>query len=166
MGATLEQLMTWDQVDASIKRLGELEITLANIEGDITLKINDLKEAAKDQAKPFTEEAAALSKQIAAFCELNKAEFSTVRSKDLVFGKVAYRIVKSVSIPRGKEKLEALIKSIKSFGFTKCIKLKEDVDKDALAELDDAELVKLGVTRTIKDSLRIEPNIEKIREKM
>lgn len=155
---------SWNDVDTAIKKIGELNIAITKIEGDATLKTNEIKEAAKTQAQSLNDELQNLTKLVEAYCECNKAEFAKKRSKELVFGTVAYRLVKSVSIPRAAAKLEALIKSIKAFGLLCCIKTVETVDKDALAELADEDLVKLGIKRSVRDSFRIEPNMEKIRE--
>lgn len=161
---TLETLASWGDVDNAIKRLGELDIAIANIEGNVTLEVNAIKERGKKNAEGLVVEREQLTKLIEAYCELNKADFAKKRSKELVFGTVGYRLVKAVSIPRAAAKLEALIKSIKAFGLKSCIKTVETVDKEALAELEDGDLAKLGIKRTVRDSFRIEPNMEKIRE--
>jgi phage host-nuclease inhibitor protein Gam len=155
---------SWSDVDNAVKKIGELDIAITQIEGETTIKTNEIKEAAKVQAQPLNDERDALVKLVEAYCECNKAEFAKKRSRELVFGTVAYRLVKSVSIPRAAHKLEALIKSIKAFGFINCLRSVETVDKDAVAELADGDLVKLGIKRTVRDSFRIEPNMEKIRE--
>lgn len=155
---------SWNDVDTAIKKIGELNIAITHIEGEATLKTNAIKEEAKAQAQPLNDELESLTKLVEAYCECNKAEFAKKRSKELVFGVVAYRLVTSVSIPRAAAKLEALIKSIKAFGLNCCLKTVEMVDKEALAELQDGDLVKLGLKRSVRDSFRIEPNIEKIRE--
>ena len=68
-----------------------------------------------------------------------------------------------MSLPRIKAKVESLLKAIKSYGLAKeCIIYEEKPNKDALAELKDEDLVKLGLTRTIKDSFRIVPKIESL----
>lgn len=161
---TLETLASWNDVDNAIKRLGELNIAIAHLEGEVTIAVNAIKEKGKKDAETLVAESESLTRLIEAYCELNKAEFAKKRSKELVFGTVAYRLVKSVSIPRAAAKLEALIKSIKAFGLKSCIKTVETVDKEALAELEDGDLAKLGIKRTVRDSFRIEPNMEKIRE--
>ncbi|EEA6381717.1 host-nuclease inhibitor protein Gam, partial [Campylobacter jejuni] len=66
------------------------------------------------------------------------------------------------SLPRVKEKLENLIKAFKSYNLNECIIYKEELNKDAIVELDDTTLVKLGLKRVIKDNFRIEPKIESL----
>lgn len=158
----MSALMNWDGVDALLKRLCELEVGIAAIEGDATVKMNEIREEAKAKAAPLSNEKNFLEKQIESFCESKKAEFANKRSKELNFGTVGYRITKSVSMPRDKVKLEALIKSLKAYGLNECIAYEEKPDKDKIVELDDKTLVKLALKRTTKDSFRIVPAIEKI----
>ncbi|MGE4496322.1 MAG: host-nuclease inhibitor Gam family protein [Deferribacterales bacterium] len=157
-------IQNWNDVDKALRLIGEKEIALANIDGDMTLKINAVKEDAKQAAETIAIEKKELEKAVEGFCEANKAEFALKRSKELTFGEIGYRLVKSVSIPRVKTKLESLIKSLKVFGLSDCITYTEAVDKDKLTELKDEDLVKLGLKRTVKDSFRIKTNIEKVKE--
>ena len=154
--------MNWDGVDSTLKRLCELEVGIAAIEGDATVRMNEIREEAKAKAASLQNEKEFLMKQIESFCESKKAEFADKRSKELNFGTVGYRLVKSVSLPRDKAKLEALIKSLKAYGLNECIAYKEEPNKEKIVELDDTTLVKLALKRTVKDSFRIVPAIEKI----
>lgn len=157
-------IQNWNDVDTALRLIGEKEIAIANIEGEMTLKINAVKEDTKTALAEIATEKKELEKAVEGFCEANKAEFAHKRSKELTFGEIGYRLVKSVSVPRVKAKLDALIKSLKAFGLSDCISYTETVDKDKLTELKDEDLVKLGLNRTTKDSFRIKTNLEKIKE--
>ncbi|MDR0408680.1 MAG: host-nuclease inhibitor Gam family protein [Campylobacteraceae bacterium] len=159
---SMAQITNWDEVDSTLKRLAELVVAETKINGDATIRINEIKKEAADKAAPLQVERAALEKQIELFCEANKAEFADKRSKELNFGTVGYRVSTSVAIPRDKKKVEALIKSIKAFGLKNCIAYEEKPDKEALKELDDTTLTKLGLKRKIEDNFRIEPRIEEV----
>jgi len=159
MGTTVS---TWEEVDSTLKRLCELDIALADIDGEATIKMNEIKDEARVKAQPLQTERDYLAKLVEAFCEGRKDEFADKRSRELNFGTVGYRLVKSVPLPRNKDKVESLIKSLKAFGLVDCIVFKEEVDKNKIAELDDASIVKLGLKRTVKDSFRIQPKIEAI----
>lgn len=152
----------WDEVDSALKRMGEIDIALEEIKGDATLQINKIKDEAKKSAAPLESERKHIEKVIKLFAENRKDEFSKKRSRELNFGTVGYRLVKSVSIPRDKEKVSALLKSLKSYGLSTCIKFEEKPDKDKISELADDTIVKLGLKRTVKDNFRINPRLEKI----
>jgi len=158
------QINSWDDVDAALKRMGEIDIEMANVAGEATLKINDIKEAAKVKVAGAESERKHLEKLVTIFCEGNKDEFAKKRSKDLNFGTIGFRLVKNVSLPRDKAKIAELLKNLKAYGLNDCIEYEEKPDKDKIAELADESIVKLGLKRTVKDSFRIQPSIEKIRD--
>jgi phage host-nuclease inhibitor protein Gam len=152
----------WEGVDNTLKRLAEITVAVAKINGDATIRMNEIKLEAANKAASLQIEKDALEKQIEIFCEANKHEFADKRSKELNFGMVGYRVSTSVPIPRDKKKIEALIKSIKAFGLKDCIAYEEKPDKEALKELDDTTLTKLGLKRKVEDNFRIEPRIEEV----
>lgn len=156
------ELNSWNDVDAAIRRAGEIDITLERISGDATLKINEVKEDAKRRSDGLNAERKQLEKGIQAFCEARKDEFSRKRSKTLSFGSIGYRIVSKVSIPRDKGKVAALIKALRAFALGDCIKTEEKPDRDKIAELDDATIAKLGLKRNVTDSFRVQPDIEAV----
>ena len=157
------QINSFSDVDVALKRLCEVSVGIEKINGEVTLECNRIKEARKSEVERLESEKSFLEQQITLFCEDNKAEFAEKRSKEFTFGEIGYRLSKSVSLPRIKAKVESLLKAIKSYGLAKeCIIYEEKPNKDALAELKDEDLVKLGLTRTVKDSFRIVPKIESL----
>ena len=137
------ELKSFEDVDMNLKRL-----------------CDKIKEEYKPQVESLNNEANFIRAEIESFCESHKADFADKRSKELVFGIIGYRLSKSVSIPRVKSKVESLIAAIKSFGLRDCLIYEEKPNKEALAELDEGSLVKLGLKRVVKDNFRIEPKIE------
>jgi phage host-nuclease inhibitor protein Gam len=158
----MTKIGNWEGVDSTGKRLAELEVAIAKINGDATIQINEIKKIATDKAAALLVEKNALEQQITLFCEANKHEFADKRSKELNFITIGFRIVKTVSLPKVKEKVAALIKTVKALGIKDCIRYEEILDRDAISELDDVTFAKLGIKRTIKDSFRIEVHLEKV----
>ena len=159
---TKVELGSWDEVDGAIRRMGEIDITMERISGEATMKINEIKEDAKVRTSGLAAERKGLEKAVEAFCETNKSEFSKKRSKVLNFGSIGYRIVSKVTVPRDKSKVAALIKALKAFSLFECIRTEEKPDRDRIAELDDATIAKLGLQRSVKDSFRVQPDMEVI----
>ena len=160
----MEEIKNWDDVDVVLKNLASLEVKRAEIEGELNERINELKNGAKERVAPILEQIKHLTKLIELFASSQKQEFAKKRTKELTFGKVGFRLVTSVAIPRDKAKVEALLKSIKAYGLNDCISFVEKPDKERLKELDDTTLVKLGLEKKVKDSFRIEPFLEKIKD--
>lgn len=157
------QISSFSDVDVALKRLCEVSVGIEKINGEVTLECNRIKEARKSEVERLESEKSYIEQQITLFCEDNKAEFAEKRSKEFTFGEIGYRISKSVRVPSVKAKLESLLNSIKAFGLDKeCIIYEEKPNKEALAELKDEDLVKLGLKRVVKDNFRIVPKIESL----
>ena len=157
------QINSFCDVDVALKRLCEVSVGIEKINGEVTLECNRIKEARKSEVERLESEKSYIEQQITLFCEDNKAEFAEKRSKEFTFGEIGYRISKSVRVPSVKAKLESLLSSIKAFGLGKeCIIYEEKPNKEALAELKDEDLVKLGLKRVVKDNFRIVPKIESL----
>ena len=160
----MQEIKNWNDVDVALKQLASLEVKRNEIEGEMNEKINAVKEEAKSRVAPILEQIKHLTKLIELFAASRKDEFAKKRTKELTFGKVGFRVVTSVSIPRDKAKVEALLKSLKAYGLSDCITFIEKPDKEKLKELDDTTLVKLGLEKKVKDSFRIEPYLEKVKD--
>ena len=157
-----EKLVDWDGVNLGLRRMGELDIEKEDLEGRMTLEINQIKERYKLLVDPVIQERCEIEADIKAFVEGRKDEFLKTRSKDLDFGTIAYRVATSIPTPRAVEKLAAVIRSVKALGMN-CLRVKEELDKSALEELSDQDLAKIGLLRKVEDKLRIEPKIETIK---
>jgi len=159
----VEEIRNWEDVDLALKELGELEIKKNLVEGVLNETIAKAKAEAKEELEPVIKRAKELTKMIEIFAASKKDEFAKKRSKELTFGKVGFRLVTSVPVPRDKQRVEALIKSLKAFGLDDCVIYEEKPNKDKLKELDDSTLAKLGLEKKVKDSFRVEPFLEKIK---
>ncbi len=160
----MQKIENWQDVDEALRELASLQIKRSEIEGRLNESINALKEQAKREAAPIVESMKRLTKEIEAFAMSKKSEFAKKRTKELTFGKIGFRLVTSVPIPRDKAKVEALLQSLKAYGLSECIIYEEKPNREKLKELDDATLVKLGLEKRVKDSFRVEPFIEKVKE--
>ena len=156
------EIKNYEDVNTTLKRIAELSVGIERINGEVTLECNRIKESRSAEIDKLSNEKKYLEQCITSFCEENKADFAEKRSKDFTFGTIGYRLVKSVSLPRVREKLDKLLLALKSYGCNDCIKYEESIDKDAVCELDDSTLVKLGLKRVIKDNFRIVPKIESL----
>ena len=158
------QVENWEDADQALRRMGEIIIALEEVNGELTLKVNKLKENAKQGAAGLESERKYLEEQITHFCESQKAEFAKKRSRTLNFGLIGFRVTTSVSIPRDKSKLADLIAALKHLHLERCINMEEKVNRDQIGTLDESSIAKLGLKKTVKDSFRIQPNLEKIQE--
>lgn len=151
---------SWENVDTLLRRMGEIDISISKIEGDMTLKINEIKADADKKSESLRKEYDEIEEAITQFCEEHKQEFTKQRSKELTFGLVAYRVVTKIAI-KSKEACLAAMHALKLDSY---IRVVEEPDKLAMEGLDDAVLAKVGAKRKTEDKLRIEPNLERLKE--
>ena len=98
-----------------------------------------------------------MSSKIAAFAEYNKAElFKDNKSVELSFGKFGWRKTTKISVK--KTTLELLRK----MNLLKCIRTKEEPDKNAMAELTDEELLQVDAVRKVSDDFFCEADTEEV----
>jgi phage host-nuclease inhibitor protein Gam len=149
----------WEDVNTALRRIAEIDVLCNDFEGDMTLKINEIKSKFAAKVKDLKDEKIKLESNITDFAENCKDEFIKTRKKELDFGTIAYRVTKRVTI----RSIQATLTALKSLGLHNCIRIKEEPNKDELAELDTNTLAKVGASLKVEDKLRIEPNIERIK---
>lgn len=152
-------LSSWDEVDQKLRRIGEIQIALEKIEGDMTLRINDIRQDYEQESETLKTERQELENSITSFSEFHKDEFAKTRSKDLTFGYVAYRVVRKIVIRSN----EACVAALRALKLDQYIRTVEEPNKEAMADLEDNQLAKVGAKRKVEDKFRIEPNIERIK---
>lgn len=151
-------LKSWDEVDESLKNLGKLKIEKTRLEGELTTKINELKEQYTAKCSEISYDIKNIEKEITRFCEEHKETFINKRSKKLNFGLIAYRLTEKVKISC----ISATIKALKALNLDFCLRVKEEIDKEEVKTLDTSILTKIGVKIEKEDKLSIEPSIVEI----
>ncbi|MBF0459749.1 MAG: host-nuclease inhibitor Gam family protein [Nitrospirae bacterium] len=154
------EFKTWDEVDSALRRMGEIDIAVEGIQGDMTLEVNELKAQAETKAEGLKKERQLIEKAITLFCEERKDEFAKTRSRELTFGVVAYRVTTKIVI----RSIKACVAAMEALKLDKYLRIEKKPDKEIMLNLDDNTLAKVGASRKTEDSLRIEPAMEKIKE--
>lgn len=151
-------LKNWEEIDSSLKKLGELQIQKTNLDNELTEKVNELKLKYTSQSSLIQTEIKQIEKEISRFCEQNKDTFLNKRNKKLNFGLISYRLSEKVVC----SSIVAAIKALKQLNYDWCIRTKEELDKDEVKKLDSNILTRIGVQIVKEDKLTIEPNTVKI----
>lgn len=146
------QISTWDDVDNALKRIGELDRDLGMIEASANEQIDAIKAASKEDAAQLTTEKLGLEAGMKEFCEANRAEFSKVKSREMTFGSVGFRLSSRIVIKRIADTLQAL----HDFGLAQCIRVKEEADKEAMKALDSETLASVGAALKIENTFGYE----------
>jgi len=149
-------IKSWIDADARVREIGDYQIKIRAAEQKAKEKIDRIKADLAAEVTGYQELIELTHRSIEAFAVNHQADFGDRRSRRLDFGVLGWR--KSISIRVKKTTLD-LIKEVFSKQKAKqFIRLRETVDKEALARLTDEQLVGIGARRVHKDVFFVEPD--------
>lgn len=152
---------TWEDVDNALKEIAEAELDLVDIEGEMNKQIQGIKLTAAQEAKPIQDRINSIGKDIKAFVEEHRSELDG-KTKILNFGKTGFRMSTKVVLPKAKEKLAVIIKSLKARRMNDCIIVTETINKDVLKKYTEDEILRVGATLKKEDTFWYETDREKL----
>ena len=157
-------LHSWEDVNDALRQIAEAQIALGEIQCDMQKQILGAQKVAEEQSKPLNDNVAKLEREIKSFVTDHRDEMGKTKSVVLTFGEVGFRLSTSVSLPRAKEKLEEIIRRLKSRQMTDCIVVEEKVSKEALKKYGEDTVNAVGATWKQSDVFGYEVNIAKLEQ--
>lgn len=157
-------LHSWEDVNDALRQIAEAQIALGEIQSDMQKQILGAQKVAEEQSKPLNDNVAKLEHEIKSFVTDHRDEMGKTKSMVLTFGEVGFRLSTSVSLPRAKEKLEEIIRRLKSRQMTDCIVVEEKVSKEALKKCGEDTVNAVGATWKQSDVFGYEVNIAKLEQ--
>lgn len=157
-------LKSWEDVNDALRQIAEAQIALGDIESDMQKQIIGAQKVAEEQSKPIKDAQARLEREIKAFVTEHRDEMGKAKTMTLTFGEVGFRLSTSISLPRAKEKLEEIIRRLKSRQMHDCIVVKEKISKDALKKYGEDTVNAVGATWKQSDVFGYEVNIAKLEQ--
>ena len=157
-------LHSWEDVNDALRQIAEAQIALGEIQSDMQKHILGAQKVAEEQSKPLNDNVAKLEREIKSFVTDHRDEMGKTKSMVLTFGEVGFRLSTSVSLPRAKEKLEEIIRRLKSRQMTDCIVVEEKVSKEALKKYGEDTVNAVGATWKQSDVFGYEVNIAKLEQ--
>lgn len=157
-------LHSWEDVNDALRQIAEAQIALSEIQSDMQKQILGAQKVAEEQSKPLNDNVAKLEREIKSFVTDHRDEMGKTKSMVLTFGEVGFRLSTSVSLPRAKEKLEEIIRRLKSRQMTDCIVVEEKVSKEALKKYGEDTVNAVGATWKQSDVFGYEVNIAKLEQ--
>ena len=155
---------TWEDANDALRQIAEAQIALGDIQSDMQKQILGAQKVAEEQSKPLNDNVAKLEREIKSFVTDHRDEMGKTKSVVLTFGEVGFRLSTSVSLPRAKEKLEEIIRRLKSRQMTDCIVVEEKVSKEALKKYGEDTVNAVGATWKQSDVFGYEVNIAKLEQ--
>lgn len=157
-------LHSWEDVNDALRQIAEAQIALGEIQSDLQKQILGAQKVAEEQSKPLNDNVAKLEREIKSFVTDHRDEMGKTKSMVLTFGEVGFRLSTSVSLPRAKEKLEEIIRRLKSRQMTDCIVVEEKVSKEALKKYGEDTVNAVGATWKQSNVFGYEVNIAKLEQ--
>lgn len=157
-------LHSWEDVNDALRQIAEAQIALGEIQSDMQKQILGAQKVAEEQSKPLNDNVAKLEREIKSFVTDHRDEMGKTKSVVLTFGEVGFRLSTSVSLPRAKEKLEEIIRRLKSRQMTDCIVVEEKVSKEALKKYGEDTVNAVGATWKQSDVFGYEVNIARLEQ--
>ncbi len=155
---TAPELKSWDEVNSSLKRLGELTCQKRDLENKMTELVSEITTKFNTDAAPLLSEIEALVSSITGYATAHKDEFTKERTKELPHGTISFRVSTSVKVISKA----ICLKALKALGMQDFINVKEEPNKDMLKTLDDINLAKVACEKKVVDNITIVPKIEEL----
>lgn len=157
-------LKTWEDVNDALRQIAEAQIAVSEIESDMQRQIIGAQKVAEEQTKPYRDSVARLEREIKVFVTDHRDKLGKGKSRVLTFGEVGFRLSTSVSLPRAKEKLEEIIRRLKSRQMTDCIIVEEKISKEALKKYGEDTVNAMGATWKQSDVFGYDVNIARLEQ--
>lgn len=161
------EITSWEDVNAGLRRMGECKLAIIRA-ATIAKKKADVIQEAFDVVKiPNDAEYKELESAIEAYAEAHKTDClgKKTRTKKLSFGAVSFKL----SAGRVEFTLapELVIANLKAQGHADCVRdLGEEVNKDAVQNVDKKDLLKAGIKIEQDDNCSVKPDLKKIQEEV
>jgi phage host-nuclease inhibitor protein Gam len=155
----LINIIDWPAADQLVRELGDIQINITAAEHKAANDINETKLELEGKVNQLQGRQSYIVKSLEMFALAHTKDFGEARSRKLDFGTLGWRLSSSIKIAG------TTLERIKQF-FTPakqktCLRIKESVDKEALAKLTDEELARVAARRKTKDAFFVEPNSQK-----
>jgi phage host-nuclease inhibitor protein Gam len=147
----------WQQADESISRVGQLRTDIQRAELSAKTKIDNIKKDLADAVETAQKGIDLYVRSLEAFAVGRPDDFGKLRSRKLNFGIIGWR--KSTFITTCKKTLSLIKVIFTPAKIKQVIRIKESIDKEAMAKLTDDELASVSAQREEKDIFFVEPNI-------
>lgn len=157
-------LKTWEDVNDALRQMAEATIAINDIESDMRRQIVGAQKIAEEQSKPHKDKIARLERELKDFVTEHRSDLGKAKSLTLTFGEVGFRLSTSISLPRTKEKLDEIIRKLKSRQMTDCIVVEEKVSKEALKKYGEDTVNAVGATWKQKDEFGYDLNLAKLEQ--
>ena len=142
--ATLEAPQSREETQSWIKELGDVQREAARQTAAMNDEIATITERHKTAINALADRAKELQSGIQSWCEANRAELTAEgKTVNLITGKVSWRLRPPSIRIRSQE---AVLEALRTLGLIRFVRVKEEVNKDAMLAEPDIAATVAGVT--------------------
>ncbi len=138
------KVQTWQDVQKALKVLGRCERRIERKNEKARWQIKSVEERLGEESAALLAEISGLRQELERFFRANARG---ARTKTLPEGRLGIRLLTHLEIPRPHETSRRLIER----GLGDCLKLKESLDRQALARFDDDTLRSVGARKVVRE---------------
>jgi len=154
----VNEIQSLDDTDRILKEMCGLESEIERIDSEGDRKIAEIKAKTAEAGKAMRERVKELSASLKAYSDFNKGTlFKERKSIERSFGTFGYR-----KTPPKVETSRDTVELLERLGMAQYVRVKKEVDKEALLNLDDEELAKVDAARKSKEEFFVVPKREQV----
>lgn len=160
-----------DAADKALARLAEINRVVEAEESKLNETVDKMKALAKERLAASLADRKAIEAALGTFAGSKKDElFEKARSRQLNFGTIGFRRSTEIKA-KGKGTLAGILERIKTLitgepddPFTDAVRIKEELNRDAMVKWPEERLELVGARRVKKDVFYYELKVEEIKE--
>ena len=149
----------WPAADQLLCELGEIQMKITAAEHEAADDVKEIKLELEGKVNPLQDRRDYVVKSLEEFALGHTKDFGESRSRKLNFGILGWRLSSAIEI--AGTTLERIKQFFSSSKQKECIRIKESVDKEALAKFTDDELATVKARRKTRDAFFVEPILTK-----
>lgn len=148
------------QAEGVLAEMSAIGRKLSLIEGAMNEEIDDAKARAQQEGASLIVRYNELEKAVKAFGTLNKSRlFSEKRSLELAFGTISFRQSTRITLQHRVTE-EMALQALRELGLSEGIRVKEELDRTAMADWPDSKLETVGMKRRTVDTISVDVKSE------
>ena len=158
----VEKLVIKDiqQVESILAEMSAIGRKLSLSESAMNEEIDNAKARAQQESAPLIARYNELEKAVKSFGTLNKSRlFAVKKSLDLTFGIISYRQSTRITLQHRVTEDMAL-QALRDLGLSEGIRIKEELDRTAMADWPDSKLETVGMKRRTVDTISVDVKAE------
>lgn len=141
---TLTNVCSWRDADRALARIARVQGRLRRMRARADERISAIEERLGEESAELLSEAQEIRQELEGFFRENS---EGVRSRTLPSGRIGVRLTSRIEITRPRTTLRRLAQR----GLGDCIRIRQEIDRQALRRLDPQTLKSVGVKRMVRE---------------